>query len=404
MAAVALSGLAVFVGRLRADAWSPAPGPAWLLVEQGRFAEIVPGRTRPPHWPDDLPFLDLGRSVVLPGLVDSHVHLTERGDGTSTADLSTAELVDLGVRNAATALRAGVTTVADCGGPPEAVFAIKEATAGLPGCARTLVAGAPITVVRGHCWRFGGEAADASAVRDLTAGFTAAGADFIKVMASGGGTAGAPPWEPGFSEDELRAAVETAGALGRPVKVHCLSADSMRAAVAAGVRVIEHGKFRNAAEDGAGFDAGVAALLAEQGVVVCPTLSVGHHVLAAPPEAAGEARDLWLRRHPHDLGDFAKLAAAGVRMVSGTDAGWRHTPFDALPVELELMATSGMTNAAVLAAATGDAADALGLGGRVGRIAPGHQADFIATDADPVDDITALRRPHAVARDGVLLP
>ncbi|WP_433413850.1 amidohydrolase family protein [Microtetraspora malaysiensis] len=398
--------LVVYAGRLRVDPWARDIGPAWLLIRDGRFAEIAPGRIRPGEWPDTCASLDLGRAVVLPGLVDSHVHLTESGDGAGedvSAARTVSERVELGVRNARTALRAGITTVADCGGPPEAVFEVRARAAALPDCARILVAAAPITTVRGHSWRLGGEAPDAASVRELVTRFALAGADFIKVMASGGGTPGAPPWEPSFPEESLRVAVETAASLGRPLKVHCLSAGSMRTAVAAGVTLIEHGKFRTAAEDGGGFDAAVAYLLAKTGTVICPTLSVGHHVLAAPPEVSGDAAALWRRRHPYDLEDFRHLVESGVRMVSGTDAGWRFTPFDALPGELRMMAGAGMANREALAAATTDAAAALGMGDRIGRIAPGYQADFIAADADPVDDLTALDRLHAVARDGQVI-
>ncbi|MDF5751087.1 amidohydrolase family protein [Spongiactinospora sp. TRM90649] len=398
--------LAVFAGRLRTDPWATDPGPAWLLIRDGRFAAIVPGPTRPAEWPAAWPTLDLGKAVVLPGLVDSHVHLTESGDGAGEEDSAArtlAEKVELGVENARIALRAGVTTVADCGGPAEAVLAVRARAAALPDRARAVVSTPPITSVRGHGWRFGGEAADAGQAEELVARFVAAGADFVKVMASGGGTAGAPPWEPGFPQDTLRALAGKAATLGRPLKVHCLSADSMRAAVAAGVRLIEHGKFRTAAEDGGGFDPAVADLLARTGTVVCPTLSVGHHVLAVPPEVAGEAGRMWRRRHPHDLEHLRRLVDSGVRMVSGTDAGWRFTPFDALPNELRLMAGAGMTNRDVLAAATTDAAAALGMGDAIGRIAPGHQADFIAVDADPVDDLSALERIQAVARDGLVV-
>ncbi|MGI5204784.1 amidohydrolase family protein [Spirillospora sp. CA-108201] len=395
-----MNELVVYAGRLRAHAWARELRPAWLLVRDGRFAEIAPGDDRPGDWPADCPHLDLVDAVVFPGLVDSHVHLTEPGDGTEPVLRGVAENVELGVANARTALRAGVTTVADCGGPPEAVFAVRAKAAELPDCARVLVAAAPITKVGGHSWRYGGEVRDAADLGELVGRFAAAGADFIKVMASGGGTPGAPPWEPGFDEDALRTAVETAASNGLPLKVHCLSASSMRTAVAAGATLIEHGKFRNAAEDGRGFDPAVADLLARSGTVVCPTLSVGHHVLAAPPEASGEAGALWGRRHPHDLDDFRRLVESGVSVVSGTDAGWRFTPFDALPGELRMMADGALTKRQALAAATTDAAAALGKGDLLGRIAPGYLADFVAADTDPVDDLTALDRPLAVVRDG----
>ncbi|MGH3240656.1 MAG: amidohydrolase family protein [Spirillospora sp.] len=398
-----MNDLVVYAGRLRADAWSRDLRPAWLLVRDGRFAEIVPGVDRPGGWPGDRPHLDLGHAVVFPGLVDSHVHLTEPGDGTEPVDRPLADNVELGVANARTALRAGVTTVADCGGPPEAVLAVRAKAASLPDCARALVATAPITKVGGHSARYGGEVRDAADLRETVGRFAASGADFVKAMASGGGTPGAPPWEPGFDEAVLHAAVEAAASHGLPLKVHCLSGDSMRAAVTAGVALIEHGKFRNAAEDGRGFDPSVADLLARSGAVVCPTLSVGHHVLAVPPEESGEAGGMWGRRHPHDLDDFRRLVESGVGMVSGTDAGWRFTPFDALPGELRMMAGAGMTNRQALAAATADAATALGRGDLIGRIAPGYLADFVASGTDPVDDLTALDRLVAVARDGHVL-
>jgi imidazolonepropionase-like amidohydrolase len=101
-----------------------------------------------------------------------------------------------------------------------------------------------------------------------------------------------------------------------------------------------------------------------------------------------------------NIRQFRQMLAAGVKFVAGTDAGWRFTPFDSLPVELDLMRQAGMSSMEAIVAATGRAAQACRIADQTGTLRPGLAADIIAVPGNPLDDLSVLQHPELVLQDG----
>jgi imidazolonepropionase-like amidohydrolase len=139
---------------------------------------------------------------------------------------------------------------------------------------------------------------------------------------------------------------------------------------------------------------------------VTSTLAVGAYAIEAMQAKKGRTAaeeaflQRWLRMVDENLSQFAKLRQAGVTFVAGTDAGWRFTPFDGLPTEMQLMYRAGMPTADVVAAGTGLAAKVIGIGDKVGKLAEGLAADVIVVQGNPLDDLEALRALRLVMQGG----
>ncbi len=376
-----------------------------VVVEGGRVTHVGAGRA-PAALMDGADVVDLPGTTLLPGLIDAHVHLQLPADGSPILDVLDESDAVLGARTlhqAGVALRAGVTTVRDCGGRELlAVDLADEVERRAFAAARIVAPGPPVTVTGGHCWFFGGEADGVEGVRQRVRRLIKGGAHFVKVMASGGGTPRTVSWEPAFAQAELDAIVAEAHRHGLVAAAHCLCAESTRRAVKAGFDVVEHAGFLI---DGAGhqrFEPDVAEALAEAGTVVCPTLAVGRFTLAdlrARHDAPQADIERWERMLDANVANLARLLEAGVKVMAGTDAGWRSTPFDALPDELDLMAQAGLPNFAALTSATTTAADVFALAG-LGRVAPDAIADLVAVEGDPTVDLMALRAVRFVMKGG----
>jgi imidazolonepropionase-like amidohydrolase len=357
-------------------------------------------------------FIDLRGCTLLPGLIDAHVHLTQPGDGTAFEDANREPdgvLVAAAAFAAETALRAGITTVRDTGARGDTTFHLRRALElGLGPGPRLLLCGQPLTITGGHTWYLGGEADGPVELRKRVRGLVKSGADFIKVIGSGGGTVGTAAWLSSYDQAELAAIVETAHALERRVTVHCLTADAMRRAVEAGADQIEHASFLVDAEAHQVFDPVVAERIAEAGVAMTPTLSVGRYVidslsnrtLLTPDERSLLER--WRRLLDEQLENLGKMLELGVTLVAGTDAGWRYTPFDGLATEIGLLSEAGMTNADALRAATSTTARVLGWEGRIGELRPGLAADLVAVEGNPLKDLKCLTRVRLVMKGGAV--
>ncbi|GAA3214930.1 amidohydrolase family protein [Actinocorallia longicatena] len=373
------------------DGLRAVPGAGVVLVEDGRVAGIEAAGFEPPEgWE----VLDRGSGTVLPGLIDTHVHLVgDAGNGAldRLPELSGDDLSRTIEESLRLHLAAGVTTVRDLGDRDWSV--VERRDRGLPGLPSVLAAGPPITSRGGHCWNMGGEAEGEEGLREAVRERARRGADVVKIMASGGiMTPGTSVEASQFTRAELAVAVEEAHAAGLPVTAHAHAVGAIRDAVAVGADGIEHCSFLTA--DGMRVAEDVLAALIAADVAVCPTL--GRAGLAVAPE-------LLARILKNDIGYenrcalFTRWHGLGVTIVSGTDGGINPSkPHGLLPASLVDLASAGMAPADALATATSAAADACGLAGRKGRILPGHDADLLVVAGDPLTDPAALLRPDTV--------
>jgi len=377
-----------------------------IVIEDGRI-EAVTATTAMPREGDRL--LDCGGKFILPGLIDSHVHLAFAAgpDHESTRAIlahdSDATLVLREARHAQECLLAGITTVRDCGGRDLSSLALRDAIRdGLLVGPRILASGRPITTTAGHLHFCGIRADSADEARRASRSLIEAGADFIKVMATGGNmTPGSNPARPQYSQAELTALVEDAHRLGRPVAAHVGCVEGIRRCLQAEVDTIEHGNWL--LDDGTvGFDPALAEQWARQGTYLGLPVAGYDRVNLLPETHASEAaRDralqaLWAKYEP-----FRHLRAAGVPVMVSSDAGVRLTPFPAFCLSLEAFAFAmDVSPADTILAATAVAARGLGLADELGTIEPGKRADLLVIDGDPLQDLSQLRRVHLVLREG----
>ena len=301
--------------------------------------------------------------------------------------------------NVEEALQHGVTTVRDCGGRGTVVTEVRDAQArSLIRASQVIACGWPITITGGHCRYFGGEADGEEGVQVMVRRLVSAGADFIKVMASGGGTPGTLPNLPAYSTRELKAIVQTAHDFGRKVSAHCSNTATIANAVEAGVDIIDHCTF--CGPDGVyQFDAEVARRLAGAGVAVTPTLQVFRDMVDILPD--GPERVRWQRMCDTQRDITRRLCELNVTLLAGSDAGWRMTAFGSFWKELDEMVIAGLSPVAAVHAASGAVARTFGLDGQFGTIRPGLAADLLAVDGDVSGEgVQRLQQVRAVIQGG----
>ena len=330
-------------------------------------------------------------ATILPGMIDSHVHLGFDG-GPGPADRMRAESDEqqliLMLRNARDLLGIGVTTARDLGARGYLAVTVRDAiAAGLARGPRLVVAASPITVTGGHCWFMGGEADSEDDLRRLVRAHHKHGADLIKVMSTGGFmTPGSAPWYAQFTTRQLAVIVEEARRIDMPVAAHAHGIEGIRRAAEADVTTIEHCSFVTDTNERR-FDEALAAMIAERGIFVCPTANAGAPYVA-------QLTGISVGQH------IKPLHEAGVRIIAGTDAGINNNPHHQFVGGLEYLGTLGFTPGQVIAMATTEAAAALGVGAVTGRLAPGYDADLIVVDGDPLADIRALAKLRRVLARG----
>ncbi|GIJ73433.1 amidohydrolase family protein [Virgisporangium ochraceum] len=391
--------LAIRAGRLfDGVAAEPVEHPV-VLVDGGRIVAVGSG-TEPPA---EAEVVDLGAATLVPGFVDSHVHLVFDASTDPVSRLSDLDddlLLDEMRARARQALAAGITTVRDLGDRGYLSLRLRDELAADPTAGpQVLAAGPPITTGRGHCWFLGGETTGGpDAVRAAVRERAARGVDVVKLMATGGElTPGTSSHLAQFAVDELAAAVDEAHRLGLPTTAHAHGATGIANAVAAGVDMIEHGTFMTA--DSIEPDPALIAAIAEAGIPIGATVAQKPKPGVTPPPRI-------LKLLPLIVGLFREFRAAGIPIVCSSDFGIGPLKEpDCLPYgPTQLVTFLGDAPADALRAVTSLAADACGLGDRKGRLAAGFDADVVAVDGDPLADPAALTAVTAVFRAGVRVP
>ena len=366
-----------------------------LLLQDGRL-HVRPAGGQPFAGESGARRIDGAGLTALPGLVDCHVHFCMAGEPNpvpTVAAMSAGEMALRAAHHAALTLRAGITTVRDCGAMHGADAALKAALrAGWVRGPRVHSSGTAICMTGGHGHWFAREADGPDEVLRAARAQLKTGAEWVKLIATGGIlTPGVEPGAPQLGRAELQAAVDAAHDAGRRAAAHAQGTSGIVNALLAGVDSIEHGIH---------LDDRAVALMVERGATLVPTLVAPLRILergeqgGIHPHAVAKARRSWDAHRA----SVRRAHAAGVRIAMGTDAG---TPFNVHgenAVELELMVReAGLTPMAAIVAATSSAAALLGLQDEIGALADGFAADVLVVRGNPLDDLALLRRPEALA-------
>ena len=363
-----------------------------VLIEGSVIRDVCSGG-RVPESPGGSTVIDLPGATLLPGLVDTHVHLAFDASADPVGNLARRrgdEIAATMEEAGRAALRGGVTTVRDLGDHSYLSLGLRG-QAGLP---TVVAAGPPITTPGGHCHYLGGAVAPTcEGVRAAVREHACRGVDVVKIMASGGNlTPGSRQDLAQFPPEVLRAAVDEAHRLGLPVTAHAHAVSAIANAMEAGVDGLEHVSFWT--EDGVDAPAGLIRLIAARQIAVGATLGMVPVPGMSPPPALAV-------RMPAMIANLRRLCESGALMVAGTDAGIAPVkPHDVVRYAPAALRQLGFSPADALRAITSIAAGVCGLGHRKGRIAPGFDADILAVDGDPVADPEALHRIRAVYARG----
>ena len=376
-----------------------------ITIEDGRIVKIERGFKSQPA---DVRVVNLRDSYVLPGLIDSHVHLTNEFSPTSRLKVLSDSEVDAALDGAAHArktLLAGFTTVQDVGGPNEAIFSLRDAIrAGKVPGPRIRASGRAITPSGGH-----GDANGFSPA--LTRVFTGpnacngaddcrravretirSGADVIKITATGGVLSNTKAGlEQQFFDDEIAAIVETAAMMGRKVTAHAHGKGGIEAALRNGVQSIEHGTY---------LDDETIELFKQSGGTLVPTVLAGVTVTGwtDQPWLPEPSREKAAIVGPLMLDMLSRARAGGVNIAFGTDTGVSKHGENAL--EFELMVEAGFSPEAAIHSATIVAAEHLEMAEMIGTFEVGKFADMVVLRNDPLESISALKSIHLVIKNG----
>jgi imidazolonepropionase-like amidohydrolase len=393
----------ISAARLLDGRGSPPIGPAALLIEGERVADL--GRVADVHPPAgaSVERRDYGAATILPGLVDAHTHLVAPGDGTLGDDIAKEDddiLLLQAAKNARTLLHSGVTTLRENGAKGKVAFSLREGIRRrlAPG-PRMVICGRPIAITGGHMGYFGSEADGEAAVRAEVRKLLKEGADYIKIVASGGSTRTSDPNRASYTVAELAAMTDEAHRHGKLTAAHCTSALSVQNCLDADVDMIIHCIF-NEPDGSYRYRPDLVERLAKAGAWVNPTL----YVQKAGIERQRETRRQQGRLTPELIAQLdeasraldvkvdavRRMSEAGVRMTAGSDSPWGWYAPGEFVHEIHMLAQAGLSYAEAIVAGTAGAATSIGVGPMAGLLARGRTADALVVRGDPTAEITAL--------------
>ena len=364
----------------------------FVVVDGEEILHVGRGDARYPATGYDV--VDLRRKNLLPGFFDCHVHLRSDGLADPRAQVlsDTQALCALrSARNARRTVEAGITTIRDCGSTDFVDFSVRRAVEqGLIPGPRMVLSGKIICMTGGHGWNVGQEADGPDGVRRAAREQLRAGADNVKLIATGGIlTPGTEIGSAQLTVDELRAGVEEAKKAGAISAAHAHGADGIRNAVHAGVDSIEHGYFLD--------DEGIELML-ERGTWLVATSAAVRNVASRsvedglPPDVHRKACEA-LDSH---IESFGRAWRAGVRLAMGTDSGVPFTRHGRNLEELAHLVEMGLSPMEAIKASTLGSARLLRLDDRLGSIEEGKLADLVVCDGDLLADISVLQDTNRI--------
>ncbi|WP_339723375.1 amidohydrolase family protein [uncultured Paraglaciecola sp.] len=396
------------IGTLLAEPGKAVTKEQTLVLKDDMITHIIDGYQPANTYGEDAELIDLKNRFVMPGLMDMHVHLQfELGPKNDSDSLKMSDqlMAMRSIMYAMRTLEAGFTTVRDAGSSAQEMYALRDAiNSGWIDGPRIVAAGG-VGITGGH--------ADVSGMNpDLMEFYTGSnicdgpydcrratrdaikyGADLIKITSTGGVLSDrATGTGQQMEMDELKEVVLAAKRMGRKVASHAHQEDGIIAALEAGVDSIEHGSY-------AGKDS--IKLFKKTGAYLVPTLLAGHTVLemAENSDFMSPAIKEKARKVGKEMqGNIERAYQAGVKIAFGTDSGVSAHGGNAY--EAVLMAKAGMSNMDILKSATVSGADLLDMSDKIGTLVVGKQADIIATDSSPLDDIEQLLDIDFVMKDG----
>jgi imidazolonepropionase-like amidohydrolase len=379
-----------------------------IVVRGERIESVQAGHIALPAGAQEI---DLGNATCLPGLIDSHVHLTDQFSATTYSDQFRLNPADYAIRSTVYARRtllAGFTTVRNLGdGDNESVALRNAIRSGLVDGPRILTAGRAIGTTGGHADGSDGYRADLAGNPGPDIGIIDSpedawkavrqhykdGVDLFKIMPSGGVLDESSSVDNAqMTMEELQAVIAAAHDYGFAVAAHAHGAEAIRRAVLAGVDSIEHGTFMDDAD---------MQLMKQHHTWYVPTIIAGDYVAQKakipgyyPAQVAAKAMQVG----PRILATAGKAYKAGVPIAFGTDAGVY--PHGENAHEFELMVQAGVPASYALQAATKNASKLLRMDKDVGSVEPGKFADIVAVDGDPLGDISLMKHMDFVMKGG----
>ena len=354
--------------------------------------------------------------TLLPGLVDSHVHLIGFGDGTPGDTLVKTDdnlLAINGAQNAINHLNSGVTTIRDLGAKNMTGYMIKEASRrGIIKTPDLIMSGRPITIIGGHLNWFGEVATGVNECVASVRRLLRDGSDMIKITATGGSTGTSNIRVPSFNFDEMKAIVDEAHKFGIHTAAHCVNTEGMRVAVEAGVDTIIHGRFVNQ-KGKLEFDEALADQISDKGVMINATLHQGRERIWQLEEKSIK-EDLTLdEKNEIDIFNenwdeskkvWQKVMNKGIQLVSGSDASWQYYKLGGTSFQDEIHAhvSIGMSPMEAIQSGTIYSAKSCWVDDEVGSLEVGKIANIISVSGNPESNIKDLRNLKSIVHRGMV--